>query len=591
MNNNWGRLALLAATLIAAFFLLRTCSGCQGGTSTQPFTLNVRMEAPATVLNPYMPATGYSNFVAMRIFQSLGDFDPITLDLKPLLVKRIPEARTVTEGPHQGQLAYDFEVNELATWDNGSPVTARDVEFSLKLIFHPGLPTLRWRGFFEYVESIEFDPANPRKFTVFLKQYYMLGLESLCQFPIYPAYHYDAQGHLANIPLTDFLNPAKAAELSKNPTAMAFADEFQQPKYKNDPAWVVGSGPYRLETMSGEQGLTLLKKQNWWGDKASEQYPLLAAYPARINYQVVLEEPAIENMLRNEQLDLAVDMSPVNFRRLEKDPDLSAKYDFLTNWTTRYNRWVFNMTNPKLKDQRVRQALAYLVNYNDLVQNIQLGLAQRMIGPINPRKGYYNKSLKPYDYNVEEAKRLLAEAGWTDSNNDGTVDKEIDGKRVELTLDMLTTPASKVAEMVGNSIAQSASVGGVKINIVPLSIKELGDLTRGGKFETAIFASAQHSGWADMFQNYHSGSLASLGGDNRNFFADSTFDQAVVKIRTTPDTSARYAPYMEAQRILHEMLPEVVLYTSDYRYIVAKKYRYLLTPNRPGYQEQMFQQR
>ncbi|HNG90147.1 MAG TPA: ABC transporter substrate-binding protein, partial [Saprospiraceae bacterium] len=327
------------------------------------------------------------------------------------------------------------------------------------------------------------------------------------------------------------------------------------------------------------------------GDKASEQYPLLAAYPARINYQVVLEEPAIENMLRNEQLDLAVDMSPVNFRRLEKDPDLSAKYDFLTNWTTRYNRWVFNMTNPKLKDQRVRQALAYLVNYNDLVQNIQLGLAQRMIGPINPRKGYYNKSLKPYDYNVEEAKRLLAEAGWTDSNNDGTVDKEIDGKRVELTLDMLTTPASKVAEMVGNSIAQSASVGGVKINIVPLSIKELGDLTRGGKFETAIFASAQHSGWADMFQNYHSGSLASLGGDNRNFFADSTFDQAVVKIRTTPDTSARYAPYMEAQRILHEMLPEVVLYTSDYRYIVAKKYRYLLTPNRPGYQEQMFQQR
>lgn len=587
MSNKLGRYALYAALAAAAFFLFKKCfSG--DAIQTQPTTLNIRMEAPATVLNPYMPAPGYSNFVAVRIFQTLGDFDPYSCELKPQLAKSIPAMRRVTSGSHQGELAYDFEINDLATWDNGSPVTARDVEFSLKIIFHPGLPTARWRGFFESVKSIEFDAANPRKFTVYLNKYYMLGVESLCQYPIFPAYHYDPQGQLAGIPLTDFLSPEKAATLAQNPAAQAFATEFQQPKYKNDPAFIVGSGPYKLEAMNGEQSLSLVKKENWWGDKAAIANPMLTAYPARIVYHVVPDETATENMLRNEQLDLAVDISPANFRRMEKDPALAAKYDFTTSWTTRYTRWVFNLSKPKLNELAVRKALAHVVNYDDFINNIQLGLAQRTVGPINPRKSYYAKGVPLYDYNIEEAKRLLAAGGWTDTNNDGTVDKVLDGKRVELVLEMLATPTPKVSELVAASLVQSAALAGVKILLVSKSIKEISELTRAGQFETAIFAAAQNGGWADMHQNYHSSSLSSLGGDNRNGFADTTFDRLVSFIRSTEDTLARLPAYAQAQQILHDQVPEVFLYSADYRFIAAKKYAYVISPNRPGYYEQMF---
>ena len=587
MSNNWGRYALYAALAAAAFFLFKKCFSDET-IVTQPTTLNIRMEAPATVLNPYMPAPGYSNFVAVRIFQTLGDFDPYSCVLKPQLAKSIPEMRRVTDGPHKGELAYDFEINPLAEWPNGTQVTGRDVEFSLKLIFHPSLPTARWRGFFEYVKSIDFDPTNPRKFTVYLSSYYMLGVESLCQYPIFPAYHYDPQGQLAGIPLTDFLDPAKAALLAQNPAAQAFATEFQLPKYKNDPAFIVGSGPYKLEAMNGDQSLSLVKKPNWWGDKAAAANPMLAAYPARIVYYVVTDETAVENMLRNEQLDIAVDVSPVNFRRMEKDPELAAKYDFTTSWTTRYTRWVFNLNKPKLNELAVRKALAHVVNYDDFIKNIQLGLAQRIVGPVNPRKSYYGKQTPLYNYDIEEAKRLLAAGGWTDTNNDGTVDKMLDGKRVELTLEMLATPSPKVSELVAASIVQSAALAGVKILLASKSIKEISDQTRAGQFETAIFAAAQNGGWADMYQNYHSASLSSLGGDNRNGFADTTFDRLVAFIRVTEDTLARFPAYAQAQQILHDQVPEVFLYSADYRIIVAKKYAYVISPNRPGYYEQMF---
>lgn len=158
------------------------------------------MEAAATTLNPLMPSPGYSRYVSGQVFQMLGVPDPETLEMRPLLAKTIPTVRPVTEGAHQGELAYDFAIHEAATWDNGSPVTGDDVVFTLKLIFHQGLPTNIWRGYYEYLTGMEVDPTDPKKFTAYFRQYYILALESLCQTPIYPAYNYDPNARLKSVP-------------------------------------------------------------------------------------------------------------------------------------------------------------------------------------------------------------------------------------------------------------------------------------------------------------------------------------------------------------------------------------------------------
>lgn len=582
------RLPTAAAALFAlCFFACKNEPKTQAGAaqSATEATVNVRMDAAATTLNPYLPAAGYSRYVAMQIFQSLGQIDPKTLELKPLLIKSMPVQREVKDGPYAGSLAYDFEILDEAKWDNGSPVTGKDVVFSFKIIFHPGLPTEAYRGFFAYLKGVDVDAANPKKFTAYFSQYYMLMMESMCGVPIYPAYRYDPDNTLANIPLAEFLDKTTAAKLATNPAAMAFATAFQEPKFANDKNFVSGSGPYRLESTDGDQGTTLIKKENWWGDAAAQKNPLLTAYPAKLVYKIVLDEAAIENLLKTDAIDVATQITPTKFLEMKQNPALTDKYDFLTFGATQYNRWALNLRNPKLQDKKVRQALAHAVDYDYLINNVMQGMAQRIVGPVNPAKTFYAKDLKPYDYNIEKAKTLLAEAGWKDSDGDGIVDKMLKGKKTDLTLDIMTGTKAKVNELTAQSIKETAQRAGIKLNIVGVDIKKLIEDTKQGNFETAIYGAALDPGLVELYQNFHSNNLAPKG-DNRTGFSKA--DSVIVAIRTTENETARNALYIKAQEIINEEVPEVYLYAPLQRVVVAKKFDYVITANRPGYYEQMF---
>lgn len=579
---------LLAAS---AFFMfsIASCggSGDKNGDSAalKGDTVNIRMDAAANTLNPYLPSTGYSRYVAMRIFQTLGEINPKTLKLEPLLVKSIPAKRDIKEGPYAGTLAYDFEILDEAQWDDGSPVTGNDVAFSLKIIFHPDLPTGIYRGFFEYLKALEVDPANPKKFTAYFSQYYMIMLESMCGVPIYPVYNYDRNKHLTNIPLSDFLDAQKSEQLKANPAAQAFAKEFMEPRFANDKNFISGSGPYRLESTDGDQGTTLVKKEKWWGDDAAAKNPLLAAFPGRLVYKILRDDAATENYLKSEAIDVATNISPAKFLEMKADAALKQKYDFHTYGATQYTRWFFNMRSPKLSDKRVRQALAHAVDYDYLQNSVMQGLSQRIVGPVSPVKSFYAKELPLYDYNIEKAKTLLAEAGWKDSNNDGVVDKVINGKRTELVLDLKVSTVAKVNELSSSSIQESARRAGIKIIISGMELDRLRIETGKGQFETAILGVALDPGWVELYQSFHSASLVP-NGDNRTGFTQA--DSVIVAIRTTEDEKVRGDLYRKAQVIIHEEVPEVYLYAALQRVVVANKFDYVLTANRPGYYEQMF---
>jgi len=553
-------------------------------------SLDIRLEAAATTLNPLMPSPGYSRYVSGQVFQMLGLPDPETLEMKPLLAQAIPTVRTVAEGAHQGELAYDFAINTVATWDNGSPVTGEDVVFTLKLIFHQGLPTDVWRGYYEYLTNIEVDPANPKKFTAYFRQYYILALESLCQTPIYPAYNYDPKTRLKNTPLADFLNAAKAKTFAESANGKAFAEEFSASKYTNEPQFISGSGPYRMESMNEDQGTVLIKKKNWWGDQAVAGNPLLGAYPERLVYKIVKDETAAVSLLQTEDLDIAMDLSPVLYKEIQQDTHLTRLYDFKTRWMPRYSRLLLNLRNPDsiLADVRVRRALAYVIDYDYLINTVQQGFAQPIVGPINPAKPHYAKDLPRYTYNPAEAQKLLAQAGWKDTDRDGVLDKLLNGQRVKLSLKILTPNGSKVADMVADNIREKARQIGMDLVLNRQDINNISKATRSGDFQIASFGSVSQPGLDELNQAFHSSSLAPKG-DNRSGYQNPRLDSVIVAIRTTQDAAARNKLYVEAQRILHEDVPEVFLFSSYQRATVAKKYNYVLTTVRPGYYEQLFQ--
>lgn len=527
--------------------------------------LRIKTEAEATTLNPYMPSPGYSRFVSGQLFQTLGYLDPKTFELQPMLVEKIPQTYQVKEGKFVGMLAADFSIRPEAIWDNNTPVTAKDVEFTLKTIFNPYLPTQAWRGYFERLQHLEVNAQNPKQFTVYFDKYYLLAIESMCQVPILPAHVYDAAGTLNPLGLDGLLN--QSATKSADTVALkSFATAFQDPKLSTDPTVISGSSPYKIDQIQPGESITLVRKLNFWGDKLPATNAL-AGKPEKIVYRTVKDEAATESLMRNQDVDLGIIVNVQKFLDMQKDAELTKNYDLLTQTIFQYGYWMFNTKHPILQDKVVRQALAQVVNYDQAQRDIYQGLATRTVGPISPLKPYYNKDIRPYAYDLAAAANALEGAGWKDTDQDGIRDKVINGKKTKLAIKTFASGA--ISTKMAENIKSEAKKVGVEVTIETMDINVLTQKTKATDFETAILAAATFPGYEDLYQLYHSNSSAPKG-DNRSQYTSVAADSLIELIRSNPDATTRAEQYKQFQALLHDELPHVyclyhnsaILYTN-----------------------------
>jgi ABC-type transport system substrate-binding protein len=577
------RVLAIAALLVAAWLLYPVIAGKKK--PRVPEEIYIRVDSAPVSLNTFM-SNGHapSTFVMEETFQSLADIDPKTMELQPFLIKSIPSVRIVQDGARKGQFAYDFEIIPEATWDNGTPVTANDVAFTFKLVFHPGLPA-SYRSYLTQLSGMDIDPANPKKFSMYFSSFYMLSLETICNTPIYPAYNYDPNNRLTNIPLSDFIDTTKTAALATDANLKSFVEEFSQAKFDNDPNAISGSGPYRMEVMN-EQGTIMVKKQNWWGDKVADQYPMLRAYPKKLIYKVVKDDLTLENMIKNGELDLIGGaINPAKFLEMKANDSLAAKFEFLTLGTTQFNRWVLNHRNPILADVKVRQALTHIIDYDYFVNQVQRGMAVRISVSMPPDRPYYAKNIPLPDFNIAKAKALLADAGWADTDGNGILDKVINGKKEQLSFRLMASMAIKTNELFANSLKETARQAGIDIIVSNTDLAVMSKDTRSGNFDSALLGVALFPGQIEYYQRFHSKSL-SPAGDNRAGYVSAKADQLIEAIRTQPDVAKRNELYLQIQQLFAEEIPEIVLFAPSQRIIISKKFEAgLESPNRPGYYE------
>ena len=581
MNNRITASLLFACSLSIA---LLSCNGSDPAKKQRTNKLNVRLEAKVDKVSPILKSTAYARYIANNVFQTLGTFEPETIELQPLLIKSIPEATTVADGKFKGMQQYDFELRDEAKWDNGTPVTAVDIEFSYKNILNPLLGS-QFKPYLETLKGFEADATNPKKFKVYLSEYYFLAVEALCQMPIYPKYNYDPKGLLDNIKLEDLADAKKSELLGKQDHNLQdYTTFFQSTELNATPSTISGSGPYRISFFDPAQGAILVKKTDWWANGLSATQPYIAAFPDTLHYKLVIAEDAAINMLRSGDLDVSTNLTPANFKKLEADPEMSAKYNFKLQPSPIYNRIIINTTDPILSDKKVRQALAYSMDYDNILKEIQLGLAQRTVGPIFPGHASYNKDLVPYPFNISKAKALLEEAGWSDTDSDGVADKVINGKKTPLELELMNTTGVGVGDMITASITASLAKAGIKIKAKPTEITKILAETTAGNFQLAANASSAHPGEMDLTQTHHSKNLAPKG-DNRMRYANAELDALVDKMKITKDKNERYAISKSIQAILFEDLPEVYLYCPGMRIVASKAFDFQFSPMRPGYLE------
>ncbi|MDP6776378.1 MAG: ABC transporter substrate-binding protein, partial [Candidatus Latescibacteria bacterium] len=255
--------------------------------------------------------------------------------------------------------------------------------------------------------------------------------------------------------------------------------------------------------------------------------------------------------------------SPEFIKQFLKGIDYSSGYTYI-GW---------NNAHPIFRDVRVRRAMTFLTDRRSMVENLLFGLGETVEGPIHKFRPEYNHDLKPYAYDPDHALGLLEEAGWEDADNDGILDKLIDGERTPFQFEFLVNS--------GNQLRKDIAL------VLQHELQDIGIVCEVRELDWSIFLervkkkdfAAVTLGWTgslrfspDAFQIWHS-SQAEATGSNFISFKSAEVDSILEAYRREFDLDKRIALYRRFQEILHEAQPYTFLWKQRGATAYSRRFR------------------
>ncbi|MBE0502101.1 MAG: peptide-binding protein [Desulfuromonadales bacterium] len=418
-------------------------------------------------------------------------------------------------------LILTFHLRRDVRWHDGEPLTSADVLFTYQMFVHPQTPTAYAESYRQvaYVEA-----PDPYTFRVVYDKPYAPALGSW-GVAIHPQ-------HLLQGLTGDAL--AKSA-LTRSP---------------------IGTGPFRFkEWVSGEK-LVL---------EANEDYFEGRPYLKRVVYRIIPDQSTQLLELLSGGLDY-MSLNPIQYQTQTDLPAFKRRYNKYRYLAFGYTYLGYNLNRPLFKDRRVRQALAYAINKQELIDGVLLGLGEAATGPYKSDTWVYNRQVAKYDYNPDKARALLGEAGWHDTDGDGVLDK--DGRRFEFII--VTNQGNDLRIKTGEIIQRRFKEIGVDVKLRVIEWAAfLKEFINPGNFDATIL------GWTggpepDQFNIWHS---SKTGPRELNFigFKNSEVDQLLEAGRRTFDQAERKRIYDRFQEILAQEQPYTFLYLRDALPAVASR--------------------
>lgn len=576
---------LLASIFLAGIFFTSCTTDASKESSNYKYqdnTVRIRLSAEPDRLSPYLTRSAYSRIVFERMFMYMMDFDPETLQLTPFLGKSVPAMESIEEGPYAGGVKMTFEIREAAVWPDGSPVTAEDAEFSLKAVLTPGMPTV-YQPFFKFFKGFEKDPDNDRIFTLYAKEKYILLEAVAASLCVYPKHVFDPEGLMDEFTVEALAVDDAAETLADNENIKRFVAQFTSAEYTTDPENMVGSGAYSLTVWETGQYLMLVKKEDWWGNKFSDQTALFEAGPDTLLFRIMPDQTAALTALKDQELDVASNLDSKDFVELQNNELVSKNYRLETPASPTIYLAYLNNKDPILSDKKVRRSLAHLVDVQEFIVSLYDGLAERVVGPVLKSKPYYNSDLELLDYNLDKAKSLLAEAGWQDADSDGVLEKDINGEVQPLQLELLISNGSKASENLALFMQEGFKKAGVQLEIVKKEFRELmSENVRKKDYQIYIGAMGMDLNLDDFHQQWHTESDNPRGG-NYTGFGSVEMDQLIDSIRVNLDELSRNEMYKRFQKKLYAETPAIFLFSPLERIAIHKRFEGTTSEKRPGF--------
>jgi ABC-type transport system substrate-binding protein len=574
-------ITFLSALSLIVVVMLFACKSSKKSNVRADVTVHI-MSDPE-MLNPVCYTDAGAAYIMRYMYQSMIDIDFKTLELTPVLAESMP----VIEKEADGKMKFTYRIRPEAKWDNGSPITAKDVEFTLKVIKNPKVNNAHARPYYEHLIDFIYDTTDPLKFTVVYDVTYILAESSSGDYLVLPEYFYDPNGLMKNFTVKQ-LNEEKD-KLASDAKINEFANDFNSEKRMREKDQIGGSGPYKLDEWITGQRVVLKKKENWWGDKLKGTNMFFEANAPKINYKTINDMTSALVALKAGDLDLMHGIKPKDFFELSQSEKFKASYNAYTPTTLAYAYIGINSKRPKFSDRRTREAIAHLLDINKMIQTVYYGYAQPTIGPIHPSKTkMYNNNIKPYEYDLEKAKQLLAEAGWKDTNGDGTLDKMIDGKRTEFIVDYIYNAGNDTRKQTGLLIQEDARKVGITINVLQQEWAIFLENQKKHNFDISYGAWITAPVLSDLKQVYHSESALN-GGSNYTSFGTPESDAIIDSIRIELNEEKRNRMYKRFQQISHDEAVNLFMYAPTERIAISKRFSNAdVSIMRPGFYEAAF---
>lgn len=311
----------------------------------------------------------------------------------------------------------------------------------------------------------------------------------------------------------------------------------------------IGTGPWKLVEWKHDDYLLFAKNPNYFGGA-----PKLDTLRARI-----IAEPSTA-VAEYESGNVDILEIPAG-EAGDWESDESKKPELMSTPALELVYIGINTTRGPLADVRVRQAINYAIDIDRIIERLISGRGTRAAGVVPPALGGYDKSRKPYAYNPQKAKQLLAAAGYPN------------GIDVELWVGTIPT-----YEHIAETVQAYLNQVGIRTKIV--------------QRESAAARAAARKGDADMilkdwYADYpdaedflypllHNDNKGA--GGNISFFSNPTFDSLVTKARRELDESKRTALYAQADSVAFDQAPMVFLYFYNELYAVKPWVKHFVPP-------------
>ncbi|MCO5248431.1 MAG: ABC transporter substrate-binding protein [Chitinophagales bacterium] len=566
---------------IAVLIAFNACTSGGDNAVTRDTVVIHSMSEPER-LNPITSSDAQATQMEMNIFQSMLKYDFTTLKLIPVLAADMPE---IEENDHGMSLS--FTLRPEARWDNGNPVTAEDVLFSFKAIMCPRVQSDQLRNSFDFVSDAKIDGENPLKITFYTSVPNMLAKDILgSDIVIIPEYIFDENQSLRKYDVKRFLKPDE--ELMEDQTIKDFASRFNSEEYNRSPEKINGSGAYILKKWETQQRVILERKTNWWGDQLKDVNMFFEANPSKLIYEVINDPNTAITALKSRKLDVMTVTSIKDYLDLDKSERFKENFVKSEPPMLAFSYIGLNVRDKMLNDKRVRQALAHLVNVDQINEKILYGKGKRIIGTISPtNKEAYASELTPYDYNLEKAKQLLADAGWKDTDGDGILDKVIDGQKTPFKLTYSYNQGNPVRETVGLMIQSTFKEAGITLDVRSIDWSKYLEDLKQQKIQMFYGAWVTNPRDEDPMQLWHTESRN--GGSNYTGFGDSKSDEMIMKIRAELDVNKRNQLYHQWQALLYDEVPYIFLFNTPYQNVISNRFEnFHASSIYPGYYEAGF---